>query len=296
MELQQLYYFKKVAQLQHMTRAAEELHLTQPALTLSIRRLEEELGVPLFSRNGKRIMLNRYGKMLFEKTNLVFRVLDSMKQELEEMKLDATPQITLMGPPMILSPQLLERMQAEIPGISCRSYDFSELSMRSRLNDGEIDLVVSAPAIAGDGITSLPILDEQGVVLLSESHPFAGRQILSLRELREERFAAHLHSLPPRMRLERSCFAAGYIPNIVYESASLRDLLPGIRSGGYVALVSRSSTRHFDMSGVKMIPIPDEEYIGSRYGISWKTDVPQADIAMRIVQIIREHFASVERG
>lgn len=63
MEWQQLEYFQTLARIQHVTRAAEAMSLSQPALSRSIARLEEELGVPLFERQGRTIMLNRYGQL-----------------------------------------------------------------------------------------------------------------------------------------------------------------------------------------------------------------------------------------
>ena len=64
MELTQLTYFLTVAQMQHMTRAAEALHIAQPALTKSVQRLESELGVPLIARKGRGIALTPYGQRL----------------------------------------------------------------------------------------------------------------------------------------------------------------------------------------------------------------------------------------
>ena len=66
MEWHQLEYFKVVAQMQHVTHAAEELSISQPALSRSIAKLEEELGFPLFDRSGKGIVLNRYGQIFLQ--------------------------------------------------------------------------------------------------------------------------------------------------------------------------------------------------------------------------------------
>lgn len=62
MELLQLKYFQTVARLEHMTKAAEELHIAQPSLSKTIARLEKDLGVPLFDRQGRQITLNSFGK------------------------------------------------------------------------------------------------------------------------------------------------------------------------------------------------------------------------------------------
>lgn len=67
MDLLQLKYFQKVPRLEHMTKAAHELHIAQPALSMMIARLENDLGVPLFDRHGRQIRLNAYGKALLIK-------------------------------------------------------------------------------------------------------------------------------------------------------------------------------------------------------------------------------------
>lgn len=67
MELTQLRYFMEVAESQHMTRSAEKLHVAQPALSRTIKRLEEELSVPLFAARGRNIVLTEYGRYLKEK-------------------------------------------------------------------------------------------------------------------------------------------------------------------------------------------------------------------------------------
>lgn len=66
MEIEQLQYFKTVATMQHMTRAAEILSISQPALSKSISNIEQELGVPLFDREGRSIYLNRFGQLFYK--------------------------------------------------------------------------------------------------------------------------------------------------------------------------------------------------------------------------------------
>jgi len=72
MELLQLKYFRTIARFEHMTRAAEELHIAQPALSKTVSLLEKELGVLLFDRRGRNIFLNQYGKILLAPEFLIF--------------------------------------------------------------------------------------------------------------------------------------------------------------------------------------------------------------------------------
>lgn len=85
MDLLQLKYFQVVARLEHMTRAAEELHISQPSLSKMISRLEKHLGVPLFDRHGKQIRLNRFGKIFLNRVDRVFAELEEGQYELADL-------------------------------------------------------------------------------------------------------------------------------------------------------------------------------------------------------------------
>lgn len=86
MELNRLFYFYTVAKHEHVTKAAEELHISQPALTKTIKLLEEEMGVPLFKKERRNIRLTEYGKLLKERLETVFNLLDEIPTEIDRMR------------------------------------------------------------------------------------------------------------------------------------------------------------------------------------------------------------------
>ncbi len=95
MNTTQIRYFVTAAQLQNLSKAAEYLHISQPALSKSIAKLEEELGTPLFVREGKRINLNPAGQLFLENSWGILRNLDNAILEINQLKADATPIISL---------------------------------------------------------------------------------------------------------------------------------------------------------------------------------------------------------
>lgn len=113
-----LSYFQKTAELQHLTKAAEALHISQPSLSHTIKVLETELGVPLFSRSGRNIVLTRYGEILLRHTNRIMQELNGAQKELadtkEAQKLTVT--ISLFAASMII-PAFLTRFRQEHPDI-----------------------------------------------------------------------------------------------------------------------------------------------------------------------------------
>src|SRR3954454_11868431 len=84
MELLQLKYFQTVARIEHMTKAAEELHIAQPALSKTIARLESDLGVPLFDRHKRQITLNAFGRIFLEQVEIELTALEEGKRRVTE--------------------------------------------------------------------------------------------------------------------------------------------------------------------------------------------------------------------
>ena len=81
MELQQLKYFREVAEREHVTRAAEKLFVSQSAISRAVTQLEKELGVPLFYRQGRAVVLSRYGRLFLEHVNRALSILESGKRD-----------------------------------------------------------------------------------------------------------------------------------------------------------------------------------------------------------------------
>ncbi len=95
MELLQLQYFKTIAECQHITRAANKLMISQPSLSNTLSRIENELGVQLFDRQGRNIILNNYGKIVLEHANNILRELDNIRTEIDELEQRQNKVITI---------------------------------------------------------------------------------------------------------------------------------------------------------------------------------------------------------
>lgn len=94
-DIHSLNYFKKAAELQHITQAAETLHVAQPAISRTISQLERDLGYPLFDRKGKSITLNSYGRIVLKYTNRIFQNLEDMSRELADTQTGTNQTVTL---------------------------------------------------------------------------------------------------------------------------------------------------------------------------------------------------------
>lgn len=119
MDFNHLVYFKKVAELQNMTRAAEELIMTQPALSRVIHNLEEEVGVKFFERSGKNIVLNKNGEIFLKYTNQIMEALEQAKREIYHLDQEKKTGITIvMRTAMSFLPFLMKNFKDRYPHIT----------------------------------------------------------------------------------------------------------------------------------------------------------------------------------
>lgn len=171
MELQQLKYFQVVARLEHMTKAAEELHITQPSLSITIARLEEALGAPLFDRFGRNIKLNEFGQLFLKRVERIFRELEEGKREVRDL---------------------------------------------AGLELGTVNLA-STNLVLGEGIKSLPVLNEEIVLIVPNHHRLAGRESIDILEVKDEAFINVKKGYSMRDLTDQYCQQKGFTPNTLFE-------------------------------------------------------------------------------
>ena len=118
MDLLQLKYFREVARTQQLSKTAQKLHIAQPSLSQTLKRLETELGCSLFDRQGKGICLNHAGTIFLRYVEQVFTALDNARLELDELKSSVDQTVSLyVGSASMLLPAIVRRIQEKDPGI-----------------------------------------------------------------------------------------------------------------------------------------------------------------------------------
>jgi len=238
-------YLDAVVRCGGFTRAAEQLHVAQSAVSAQIRALEAELGVPLFARTTRRVALTEAGSLLLARARRIRAEVDAARQELTELTAVVRGRVTV-GATAILGPFDLPAALAAFHD----RYPAVELALRSdliagllaTLDDGDADLV------AGPLHDDLParfaarrIADEHLILALPPGHRLAATSRVPLAALRDEPFVC----LPPASGLRRilddAGAAAGFAPWVPFEThsaASIRDL---VAAGLGVALLARSA-------------------------------------------------------
>ncbi len=185
MDIHSLIYFKKVAELQHITRASEELHVAQPSLSRTISRLEKELGVQLFERSGKNIILNSYGEILLKHTNRILQELKDIEQEIGDAAGERSRTVTLsLYAASKLLPELVMAFKHEYPSI--RLQIIQEDLTKNQPNGCDLTLFSSMQPCTQD--YSVTLIEEEILLALPDSNPLSKRDNLNLSEVAGEEF------------------------------------------------------------------------------------------------------------
>lgn len=263
MELRQLRYFMEVARREHVSEAAEHLHVAQSAISRQIANLEDELGVELFQREGRNVKLTSIGKLFLEHTETAMKAIDYAKEQVDEY-LDPERGTIKIGFPTSLSshllPTIISAFKENYPNVAFHlrqgSYKFLIESVKKR----DINIAFLGPVPVDDeDIEGHILFTEKILALVPSSHPLATQENLRLRDLRNEDFVLFPNGFVLRKIAVDACKQAGFMPNISSEGEDL-DAIKGLVSAGMgITLLPESTVSETTPRFTTKIPIHTPE-------------------------------------
>ncbi|WP_211083435.1 LysR family transcriptional regulator [Paenibacillus xylanexedens] len=217
MELLQLKYFLTVARCEHVTEAAGKLHVTQSSLSKTIQRLEDDLGVPLFDRIGRKLRLNDFGRTFLQRSEKALFELEQGKREIADLSNPDQGTLQLAVTTASTLPGILREFRKNKPDIQFHVQMVSLENMSRLLHRGEVDFCLSSPPIEGDDIECQILYDDPIVVAVPMGHRYADRSSIQLTELKDEWFVGVKQGYGVRDMVDSVCQSAGFLPKYVYE-------------------------------------------------------------------------------
>lgn len=195
MNLQYLYYFKTIAELEHFTRAAEVLNVGQPRLSHAMQSLERELNVKLFVQSGRNVVLSPYGQMFLPHVTKALGILDHGVNELQRAADSAKSVVTIACFPSLAQflPDIIVRYVSETNRTDVRlqtNQEATYYTLREQLLVGKVDLVF-ATEIDDPRVGTAEIGEQSYALLVPQEHRFAERESVDLHELDGETFIAY---------------------------------------------------------------------------------------------------------
>jgi DNA-binding transcriptional LysR family regulator len=222
MELRQLQMFMEVAKQRSITKAAEALHLSQPALSKSIMSLEEELGLTLIIRSNKTSDLTDGGKVVLEYAQKMSGLMDEMKATLNDMTNLTRGQLNIGLPPFIGSlffPRVMAKFHHTFPNIEMNIAEYGGARVVKSVEEGEFELGVAVLPIDEEQFNVYPIVEEEMKLLVYKDHRLAKRNGVNVRDLIKEEFIFYHEEFALNQILMNHFRAFGFEPKILFKSS-----------------------------------------------------------------------------
>ncbi|SHE93045.1 DNA-binding transcriptional regulator, LysR family [Seinonella peptonophila] len=291
MELLQLKYFLTVAKLEHMTNAAQELHVSQPALSRTIHRLEEDLGVPLFERQGRQIRLNPFGKAFEAKAKAAMHLLEEGRREIEDLSglKQGRIHLAMMNMEQMRKPLqifLAEHSEVNFHMFQLSIEDFENLELKR-----EVDFYLTSMPIYQEGFIEIPLVREKLYLVVPHGHKYANRKSIHLSEVSEEAFVGYKENSPLRLMNDRLCAHVGFRPKMVCETEDPASIIDLVRSGFGVAIIGGCRSEE----ELNLVKLPIVDPIGERiFRITWRENRYLSRAAIVFRDFIVNYFKDEE--
>lgn len=304
MTLLSLRYFVEVANSTSMLAAAERLHVSQSTLSISIKKLEEELGISLFSRNNRSMQLTQEGALFLDGAKQILYELDSLVETVSNSGHKYSADALKIGADAVdIANETMRVLQSTVPDANITPIYGRKETFSTLLRSRELDFFFSFVPQSFDGYTSELLLEEPMLFLLNEKHPLANEPVLSLRQLARDRIILMNKEYAIHDLFERYFLNVGlYLPHTL-EVASQENIPMSVNAGFGFSFIPQcnENTRKARPTGeiqaggphTVAVPIQDSGCIRKVYLVH-RTTFPTGSLAEKYLHFVRRYSAYIK--
>lgn len=291
MELKQLTYFCELMREKNITRAAGRLFLTHQALSLSISKLEEELGVPLFLRSQQGVEPTLYAEILYRHAKAVEEELASARAEISRITCPGSEQVRLAFSYATVGEEgsffrqdaLMRHIDGRYELIFHESYSTDCLES---LENGNCDLAIALGPYKKELLTGIRLGRMKTLVMISQKNPLAQKKVLSLKDLREEPFLFPMVQDIYYQTILKKCRRCGFEPNIRYLNMGTPSILKKVENNAGVWLVMQTIEHLYGSDSIAVLPLDKETDIVLDLHLLYRKDKPLTPQAIDLYQYL----------
>ncbi len=287
MELRQLEYFSTVSKLKSFTHAAEELHVSQPSITHAIHKLEEELGVQLFERKTKKVVLTVKGEIFYKR---VTNILMSISEAVSEIKNIDIGTVKIGLPPMIgahLFPNVYLEFSKAYPQIELQVVEKGSLYIRNLLEQGQLDIGFIIIPDHSYTLDTIPLVKQQMMACLPHNHRFAHEKRLRLKQLLEEKFVFLSEEFVHHRIAFKECLKHGFTPDVIFSSDQVETVKALVAKGAGITLLMNMIVEN----DPNIVKVPLDPPIEINIGLAWKKDRHLSKECINTLHFIQNYFS-----
>jgi DNA-binding transcriptional LysR family regulator len=270
MDVRQLECFRVVAELQHVTRAAAELGMPQPALSRMMTRMQGELGVALFEQAGRSIQLTPAGAAFLRRTQRILSEYGDARREVSDIARGESGVIALgflRSLELEYVPRLVREFCSGSPGARFVFMQHRASELAEHLENGELDFCFTVAPLRNPNVVWNAVVDQRLYLSVPETHRLAHRTSVRIEDLVSEAFVSSRPGHGTRGMFDQMCSAAGFSPHIAYEGDETNGLLAFVAAGFGVSI----GPDHPMRPGVRVIAI-DNPAAHRTLGLAWMED------------------------
>lgn len=277
MELRQLRSFVAVAEELSFTRAAGRLHLAQPALSVQVRKLEDELGVELFDRTRRAIRLTDAGALLLREARALLRGVEATVELVRRAGSGTVGRLTVGFVPSASNtvlPPALRRFGTAHPGVTLHLREQAPDELVRALHEGRLDVALLYLPLDDPSLATAVVAREAFVVAIPADHALAARKRIDVRSLRDEAFILPARHGTPGLHAQvvAMCAAAGFTPRAVQEDVWLVQTIVGLVAAGVGIALVPASAEALGRRGVTYRPLRGTAEQRVELAAAWRQD------------------------
>ncbi len=242
MDLQQLRYVVALHRERHFQRAADRVHISQPTLSQQVKKLERELGVPLFERSSRRVRPTAAGDAFAAKAAAVLETLEGASEEARRNAQELTGRLSVAAIPTLapyILPPVLQALRRRAPKLTVEVHELTTSLLVEHLKEGRVDVGVLALPIEDRGLVSRSVGREPFYLATSRAHPLAARKKIRPDDLKAERLLILQEGHCFRQQSLEVCGRNADDPRVIFQGSSLSSVMRMAASGEGVTLVPR---------------------------------------------------------
>jgi LysR family hydrogen peroxide-inducible transcriptional activator len=292
--LKQLRYFEALARHGHFGRAAEASSVSQPALSVQIREMEETLGTPLFERGSRQVRLTAFGEEIAARVRAILQSVDELGDMARAAQHGPAGRLRLGVIPTIapyLLPAIIGRLSHRYDGLELRVRETQTQKLLDELGDGRLDAAILALPISEPAFEEVPLFSESFVLVRPAGD--AGKPVPNRDSLREMQLLLLEEGHCFRDQALSFCNLRSSLPRDLLDGSSLSTLVQMVGSGIGVTLIPEMAVAVETRSAAVSVAQFEDPRPERTIGMIWRRSNPLARQLMQVAQVVQEAGAAL---
>ncbi|MGG5572641.1 LysR family transcriptional regulator [Vibrio diazotrophicus] len=288
METRHLKYFVEVAQHQSFTHAASALHIAQPALSIAIKKFEQQLGVTLFRRDERKVSLTHEGEVLLEHALRILRQLEDAQLAVDELKGLVKGEVRLGTPSMMGSyffPEIIMAFKSYFPNLKMTMVEAGTQSIRKMLLNGELDIGVILNHDLPPDLEVDPLLSSQMVAVVGKEHELVEKKEIEFKEFFDHELVMFKPGYFHRDFIDNTCKEHKLTANISFETNLLPMILSIVKHEYAITALLELVTDH--ESEIRAIPFNPPVYLD--LALAWRKEGYLSNADRTFIEFVKKY-------